>query len=196
MSKSIIDQAIKENKTLFFTYTKYNGEISNRSISNIQYLNDYEEYGYQNDHISGFCHKRNENRTFKISRMSNISFTSKISSDTVKLSNTQNISKIDSNNYSHNTQRVYNDSTQNKSNKTKEGCYIATMAYGSYEHPQVLILRNYRDEVLINKWWGNTFIKAYYSTSPILVKYFKRYRKINLIVKQTLDIIIKYIIKQ
>jgi hypothetical protein len=28
------------------------------------------------------------------------------------------------------------------------GCYIATMAYGSYEHPQVLELRKFRDDIL------------------------------------------------
>ena len=32
---------------------------------------------------------------------------------------------------------------------TTGGCYIATMAYGSYEHPQVLHLRRLRDEILM-----------------------------------------------
>src|SRR5690606_36632134 len=35
-----------------------------------------------------------------------------------------------------------------KKDKLKEGCYIATACYGSYEHPDVLILRRFRDKVL------------------------------------------------
>ena len=37
--------------------------------------------------------------------------------------------------------------TSYSSNSTKKvGCYIATMVYGDYNHPQVLVLRRFRDE--------------------------------------------------
>lgn len=52
------------------------------------------------------------------------------------------------------------------------GCYIATAVYGSYDCPQVWILRRYRDNVLAANILGRTFIRTYYSISPYLVKRF------------------------
>lgn len=57
-----------------------------------------------------------------------------------------------------------------KSTQTGEGCYIATCVYGSYDCPQVWVLRRYRDFYLRNHWWGRFFIKIYYKISPFLVK--------------------------
>ena len=58
------------------------------------------------------------------------------------------------------------------SSKKSSGCYIATCVYGSYDCPEVWTLRRYRDQVLRNTWLGRAFIKAYYATSPTLVKWF------------------------
>ena len=52
------------------------------------------------------------------------------------------------------------------------GCYIATAVYGSYDCPQVWVLRRFRDYRLANSWYGRTFIKVYYAISPTLVKWF------------------------
>jgi len=52
----------------------------------------------------------------------------------------------------------------------KEGCYIATAVYGSYDAPQVLILRYYRDNVLEKSLLGQAFIRIYYMFSPYLIK--------------------------
>ncbi len=52
------------------------------------------------------------------------------------------------------------------------GCYIATCVYGSYDCPEVWTLRRYRDYTLASTWYGRLFIKAYYLTSPTLVKWF------------------------
>jgi hypothetical protein len=54
---------------------------------------------------------------------------------------------------------------------SSEGCYIATMAYGDYEHPQVLELRKFRNEILERSLIGRVFIRCYYSISPRLVEY-------------------------
>ena len=48
------------------------------------------------------------------------------------------------------------------SSSRSSGCYIATMAYGNYDHPQVMILRQFRDEVLSKSQFGKWFIKTYY----------------------------------
>ncbi len=49
------------------------------------------------------------------------------------------------------------------------GCYIATMAYGSYDAPQVLILRQFRDRFLQKFGAGRSFISWYYANSPSFV---------------------------
>lgn len=71
--------------------------------------------------------------------------------------------------------------------KKKEGCYIATAVYGSYDAPQVRILRRYRDEVLKNSFWGRVFIKTYYKLSPPIADHLKNAHKLNGIVRKALD---------
>lgn len=55
---------------------------------------------------------------------------------------------------------------------TKNGCYVATCVYGSYDCPEVWTLRRYRDNTLGSTRRGRAFIKLYYAISPILVKWF------------------------
>ena len=54
----------------------------------------------------------------------------------------------------------------------KQGCYIATCVYGSYDCPNVWVLRRYRDDILASVWYGRVFIRVYYAISPVLVKWF------------------------
>ena len=54
----------------------------------------------------------------------------------------------------------------------KQGCYIASCVYSSYDCPQVWTLRRYRDDILSNSCWGRAFIKIYYKVSPVLVRIF------------------------
>lgn len=54
----------------------------------------------------------------------------------------------------------------------KQGCYVATCVYGSYDCPQVWTLRRYRDNTLGATWYGRAFIRIYYAVSPTLVKWF------------------------
>jgi len=49
---------------------------------------------------------------------------------------------------------------------TKQGCFIATAAYGSYAEPHVRILRTFRDTVLLSNSWGHAFVDWYYAASP------------------------------
>ena len=52
------------------------------------------------------------------------------------------------------------------------GCYVATAVYGSYDCPEVWILRRYRDYSLAKTWYGRLFIRTYYAISPSIVKWF------------------------
>ncbi|MBX6360159.1 MAG: hypothetical protein IRZ03_08775 [Acidobacterium ailaaui] len=75
------------------------------------------------------------------------------------------------------------------------GCYIATMAYGSYEHPQVLELRRFRDEILSKTYAGKIFILVYYFISPKLVLLLKNKRIVNNFIRMLLNQFIKIIKK-
>ena len=54
----------------------------------------------------------------------------------------------------------------------KDGCYIATAVYGSYDCPQVWTLRRFRDKQLAATWYGRLFIRVYYFASPTAVRWF------------------------
>ena len=79
------------------------------------------------------------------------------------------------------------------SNESSSGCYIATMAYGSYEHPQVFILRQFRDETLDKSTFGKWFIKVYYHYSPLLVEKLKNQKIANVLIRKSLNQFIKLI---
>lgn len=69
----------------------------------------------------------------------------------------------------------------------KKGCYIATCIYGSYDCPQVWILRRFRDYVLDKTWYGRAIIKCYYAVSPTLVKWFGDHQWFKIFWKSRLD---------
>ena len=66
-------------------------------------------------------------------------------------------------------------------------CYIATCVYGSYDCPEVWVLRRYRDYKLSTTWYGKLFIKFYYFVSPKLVKLFGNTKWFKNIWKRKLD---------
>lgn len=160
----VIKESISNKYRLEISYKDYNGKSSFRQISNVEYSNEFQKNSSKyNQHISAYCHLRNENRTFKLNRIEKVRF----------VENTKN------------TNWVNNSS----------GCYIATMAYGSYEHPQVQILRKFRDDVLLSSFFGKLFVKIYYFTSPKIVLVFKNQITLNTIIRKLLDRFIERIIK-
>jgi hypothetical protein len=83
-----------------------------------------------------------------------------------------------------------NNSTLNSINaqlNPSGGCYIATMVYGDYDHPQVMVLRDFRDSYLDKREWGKRFIKFYYKHSPNWVEHLKSHHKINRMIQACLD---------
>lgn len=46
------------------------------------------------------------------------------------------------------------------------GCFVATACYGNYDAPEVLVLRQFRDDKLLQSFFGRVFVKFYYSVSP------------------------------
>ena len=50
--------------------------------------------------------------------------------------------------------------------KKKSGCFIATACYDSYDAPEVHLLRQFRDNVLLRYAAGRLFVGLYYTVSP------------------------------
>lgn len=50
------------------------------------------------------------------------------------------------------------------------GCFIATAAFGSYDDQFVQILRDFRDQVLVENRLGRNLITFYYAVSPSIAK--------------------------
>lgn len=69
----------------------------------------------------------------------------------------------------------------------KEGCYIATAVYGSYDAPEVIVLRRFRDETLKKSALGRLFIRVYYKFSPSVAEKLKNASKTNSLVRSILD---------
>jgi hypothetical protein len=53
------------------------------------------------------------------------------------------------------------------------GCFIATAVTGSFNHPDVLQLRRFRDNYLLNRKIGQMVVKVYYIYSPTFAEKIK-----------------------
>jgi hypothetical protein len=69
---SAISAAIRKGASVKLTYTDYFGETSERIISSLAYSTEFVESADFKQYIKGYCHLRNEERTFKISRIDRI----------------------------------------------------------------------------------------------------------------------------
>jgi len=78
--------------------------------------------------------------------------------------------------------------------KTKGiGCFIATCVYGSYDCPEVWVLRRYRDNVLAKSEPGRLFIELYYRWSPEIVEKYGNEPWFKPLVKPVLDKFVDYL---
>ncbi len=206
-----IADAMKNGKTVKIKYVKNSGEISERTISDIEPSDEYGE-GY----ISAYCHLRNETRTFKISRIREVdgiqaysgtntskgaytpkraytpgasSATSTSSANSTTAHKPVGISTGNTSSYSSRS----SGSSYRPTPKKSEGCYIATMAYGDYDHPSVMVLRQFRDEKLLTNYFGSVFVSIYYWISPKMVKVLTGHRRVNAIIRALLDKIVHHL---
>jgi len=70
---------------------------------------------------------------------------------------------------------------------TIDRCFIATAAYGSFLHPHVSSLREFRDEYLLSNTVGRMFVDFYYQYSPPLAKYISNNENLALLTRIALS---------
>jgi serine/threonine protein kinase len=58
---------------------------------------------------------------------------------------------------------------QSQQSNSSGWCYVATYVYGTYDCPELWMLRRFRDETFKNNKLGRLFIKAYYYLSPRMI---------------------------
>lgn len=162
----VIKIAISKNLRVEISYKNFDKENSVRQLSKIEYSNEFQKHSSNvYEYISAYCHLRNEKRTFKLTRIEKIRIIdNSLSSDWIK-----------------------NPSCVSNKKSNSSGCYIATMAYGDYEHPKVLILRKYRDEILLHSILGRLFVKIYYFVSPKIVFVLRDQKSVNYFFRIILD---------
>lgn len=69
---------------------------------------------------------------------------------------------------------------------SKSGCFIATAAYGSYLDPHVMVLRHFRDDVLLQSELGSAFVSFYYKHSPPVADFIARHDSLRTIMRLAL----------
>ena len=70
--------------------------------------------------------------------------------------------------------------------QTGGGCFIATAAYGSYFEPEVMVLRQFRDQHLLPYKAGRALVDFYYDVSPEIANTIAKQESLKMLVRISL----------
>ncbi len=65
--------------------------------------------------------------------------------------------------------------------KDSDGCYIATATIGDRDHPDLILLRKFRDQYLLNNLMSVRIVQFYYKISPPLARKLEQYPALRLV---------------
>ncbi len=80
--------------------------------------------------------------------------------------------------------------------RTREGCFIATAAYGTPFAQEINVLRNFRDSYLVHKNWGRKLVSVYYTLSPPIAEKIKKSEPLKKAVRTFLTPVVKFFKKK
>lgn len=69
-------------------------------------------------------------------------------------------------------------------------CFVATAAYGDPQHPDVVYLRNFRDQSLVRYEKGRAFISWYWRIGPNLARYVSRHPALRTPARYSIGLIV------
>jgi hypothetical protein len=97
--------------------------------------------------------------------------------------------------------RAVNEAIRMKEVQKKSGCFIVTATLGNYNHPYVILLREFRDEWLSKRVIGQIFIEKYYHYSPYFANVIRerkrlRWMSFNFVVKTSVWLVTKLLQKK
>lgn len=72
-------------------------------------------------------------------------------------------------------------------------CFIATAVYGNGEAPEVMVLRKFRDDVLLKSFLGKIMVEIYYFTSPKIAEFLRNTKLLKSIIRNILDKIVAWV---
>lgn len=79
---------------------------------------------------------------------------------------------------------------------TGKRCFVATAVYGSDMSPEVILLRQYRDKILLQKSLGKFFVELYYKFSPSIAFWMRNKIFLKRFVKRILDYFVNSFVKK
>lgn len=183
-NKNALSQAIRNNLKVIIKYYSLKSEITERLIGNIEFTEEFDQYGYYGEHIKAYCYLRNEERHFKIDRILSI----QIIDDNIMDEWIE--SKKRGNSVSFRHANIHQNNSQSKT-----ACFVATHLYG-INAPETLLLRAWRDDYLVKYVHGRFFIKYYYKFSPSFIDLVSRSRMVDIALRKILRIVIRYVLNR